>query len=47
VNTTEVHEPDAANRALYDELFDEFRGFYKANRKMYKRLNRTREGATT
>ncbi|MBI4897589.1 MAG: FGGY-family carbohydrate kinase [Actinobacteria bacterium] len=47
VRTAESHEPNAANSARYDELFDEFRGFYKANRKMYTRLNRTNKGATT
>jgi xylulokinase len=31
--------PDPANRALYDERFDEFKSFYKANRKMFARLN--------
>lgn len=45
VRTAQVHTPNPANRALYDELFDEFRGFYKANRKMYTRLNRTSKGA--
>ncbi len=32
---------------LYDELFGEFTGFYRRNRKAYARLNRTRvrEGA--
>ncbi|MBK5229920.1 MAG: xylulose kinase, partial [Thermoleophilia bacterium] len=39
VRTAETFTPNAANRALYDELFDEFRGFYKANRKLYARIN--------
>jgi xylulokinase len=39
VRTAETFTPDAANRALYDERFDEFRGFYKANRKLYARIN--------
>ncbi|MBI5310266.1 MAG: FGGY-family carbohydrate kinase [Actinobacteria bacterium] len=39
VRTAETFTPNAANRALYDELFDEFRGFHKANRKMYARMN--------
>lgn len=39
VQSAETFTPNAANRALYDERFDEFRAFYKANRKMYSRLN--------
>lgn len=39
VRTAATFNPDAANRALYDERFDEFRAFYKANRKMFTRLN--------
>jgi xylulokinase len=34
-----VFEPDAANRAAYDRLYAEFPGLYKAQRKMFKRLN--------
>lgn len=39
VETDRTFTPNAANRALYDARFDDFRGFYKANRKMFKRLN--------
>ncbi len=42
VQTEHTYRPDPANRGLYDELFGEFRGFYKANRKMYARLNSRR-----
>jgi xylulokinase len=42
VRTAGTFTPNAANRALYDERFDEFRGFYKANRKMFKRMNATK-----
>jgi len=34
--------PDPSNRATYDRLFDAFRAIYKANRRIYGRLNRTR-----
>jgi xylulokinase len=34
------YEPDPARSGLYDELFREFRGFYRRNRKAYARLNR-------
>lgn len=34
-----VFEPDAANRAIYDELYREFPGLYHRQRKMYARLN--------
>jgi len=32
-------DPDPEHRAIYDELFAEFRAIYKANRRMYARLN--------
>ncbi len=32
--------PNSANRKLYDELFAEFLQIYRANKKMYARLNR-------
>lgn len=32
--------PDPLNRALYDELFQEFVEIYKRNKRMYERLNR-------
>ena len=40
VRTAGVYEPDPANRALYDERFSHFKDFYKANRKLYARINR-------
>ncbi|HMA27333.1 MAG TPA: FGGY-family carbohydrate kinase, partial [Solirubrobacterales bacterium] len=40
-----VFEPDPANREAYDRLYGEFPGLYKAQRKMFARLNgRTRPG---
>lgn len=43
VRTEATFTPNPANREVYDKLFDEFRNFYKANRKMYIRLNRRPE----
>lgn len=40
VRTAATFTPNSANREVYDKMFKEFRGFYKANRKMYVRLNR-------
>ena len=34
-----IFAPDARNRAAYDRLYAEFPGLYKAQRKMFKRLN--------
>jgi xylulokinase len=34
-----VFTPDARNRAVYDRLYSEFPGLYKAQRKMFARLN--------
>jgi xylulokinase len=34
-----VFTPDPANRAAYDRLYAEFPGLYKAQRKMFARLN--------
>ena len=34
-----VFEPDPANRDAYDRLYAEFPGLYKAQRKMFARLN--------
>jgi xylulokinase len=31
--------PDPANRAVYDRLFAELPGLYKAQKKMFSRLN--------
>ena len=43
VKMKKVYEPVAANRALYDELFEEYVGLYRQNRKTYSRLNRSLE----
>ncbi len=37
--TAATHEPNPANRAVYDNLYDTFRRIYKANRGIYRRLN--------
>lgn len=34
-----TYRPDPANRAIYDELFDEFTNLYKANKPIHRRLN--------
>jgi xylulokinase len=34
-----VFEPDPASRVAYDRLYAEFPGLYKAQRKMFARLN--------
>ena len=34
-----TYRPNPANRAIYDELFDEFANIYKANKPIHKRLN--------
>jgi xylulokinase len=39
VNVTQTFAPQATHRAVYDELFREFRAVYKQNRAMYRRLN--------
>jgi flavin-dependent dehydrogenase len=35
--------PDAGNREVYDRLFAEFAGLHSRNKKMFVRLNGTRE----
>jgi xylulokinase len=37
------YEPDPAARGLYEELFGEFVGLYRRNRKAHARMNRARE----
>jgi xylulokinase len=37
--TASVHEPNAANRSVYDEGYSTFRSIHKANRGIYRRLN--------
>jgi xylulokinase len=39
VPTASVHEPNAANRSVYDNGYSTFRSIHKANRAMYRRLN--------
>jgi xylulokinase len=39
VEVDRVFEPNAANRSAYDRLYAEFPGLYKAQRKMFARLN--------
>jgi xylulokinase len=46
VKTERTFTPDPATRALHDERFDEFKNFYKANRKMFRRLNAGGEEST-
>jgi xylulokinase len=40
VTVDRVFVPDSRNRAAYDRLYAEFPGLYKAQRKMFARLNR-------
>ena len=40
VPIAKVFEPDPANRRVYDGLYREFVGFYKANRRAFARMNR-------
>lgn len=39
VPVTETLSPDPANRAVYDELYKEFRNIYKQTKGIYRRLN--------
>jgi xylulokinase len=39
VRVTQIFDPEPANRAVYDELYREFRATYKHNKAMYRRLN--------
>ena len=40
VKVAGTYQPDPATRQLYDELFTEFVGFYRRNRRAHARLNR-------
>ena len=40
--STRPSRPDPANRAVYDHLLAEFPRLYKANKRMFTRLNRSR-----
>ncbi|ATB43623.1 xylulose kinase [Cystobacter fuscus] len=42
VPIAQTFEPNPRNRALYDELFDEFLNIYKNNKAIFARLNRKR-----
>lgn len=42
VKVVEVHEPDPANRAVYDELFTAYRAIYRQNKGVHRKLNRQR-----
>jgi xylulokinase len=42
VRVAKSYEPDPKTKELYDELFREFVGLYRRNRKAYTRLNRER-----
>ncbi len=39
VSVARTYTPNPQNRAIYDELFDEFLNIYKANKKIYARMN--------
>jgi len=39
IPTAATHEPNPANRAVYDDLYDTFRRIHKANRGIYRRIN--------
>lgn len=43
VTSDKTFTPNQSNRGLHDERFDEFKNFYKANRKMFKRINDSEE----
>jgi len=42
VQVARSYSPDPAAAGLYDELFGEFVGLYRRNRKAHARLNRER-----
>jgi xylulokinase len=44
VKVAGTYQPEPGTRRLYDELFTEFVGFYRRNRKAHGRLNRQRPG---
>lgn len=39
IPTASIHEPNATNRAVYDQGYATFRSIHKANRGIYRRLN--------
>jgi xylulokinase len=40
IQITNTYTPNPQHRKIYDELFKEFKNIYKANRKIYARLNK-------
>ncbi len=42
VHVVEVHEPNGAHRAVYDEMYGAFRSIYKQNKGVHRKLNRHR-----
>jgi xylulokinase len=44
VRVARSYRPDPALKELYDQLFGEFVGLYRRNRKAYARLNREQAG---
>ena len=44
VQVANTFMPTPDNRKLYDELFGEFIAIYESNKKIYARLNRSRNG---
>jgi xylulokinase len=40
VKIAATYTPNPENRKIYDELYHEFLNIYKANRRIYRRLNR-------
>jgi xylulokinase len=44
VQVTRSYKPDPVPKELYDQLFREFVGLYRRNRKAYTRLNREHPG---
>jgi xylulokinase len=45
VKVAGTYQPESGTRQFYDELFTEFVGFYRRNRKAHARLNRQAAGA--
>ena len=41
IQIANTYTPNPDNRAIYDELFAEFKNIYKCNRRIYARLNRS------
>jgi xylulokinase len=39
IKIANTYKPNPQNRALYDQLFQEYVGIYETNKKFYQRLN--------